>query len=256
MPGALPAVTVPVGGVAAVLAVGQRERRLELRERLGGRVAARVLVRRSTTVSRPFASRDGDRRQLGVEPAGVDRRDRLLVAGQRERVLVLAADVVLDRDALGVGAHVAVLDRAPQAVGDGRVDELGVAEPEPERAPGRRYGAPFIDSMPPAMTTSASPARISAAASMIALSPEPQTRLMVVALVVSGRPALSAAWRAGAWPRAGLQDLAHEHVVDLDGRRIEAGALDGGPDRDAAERASPGRRSAPRRTCRSACAPR
>ena len=54
--------------------------------------------------------------------------------------------------------------------------------------------------MPPATATSASPARISAAASMIALSPEPQTRLMVVAEVPSGRPALSSAWRAGACP--------------------------------------------------------
>ena len=35
---------------------------------------------------------------------------------------------------------------------------------------------------------------------MMALRPEPQTRLMVVALVVSGRPAFSAAWRAGACP--------------------------------------------------------
>ncbi len=35
---------------------------------------------------------------------------------------------------------------------------------------------------------------------MIALSPEPQTRLIVVAEVVSGRPPASAAWRAGAWP--------------------------------------------------------
>ena len=55
-------------------------------------------------------------------------------------------------------------------------------------------------SMPPATTTSASPARISAAASMIALSPEPHTRLIVVALALSPRPALRAAWRAGAWP--------------------------------------------------------
>ena len=39
--------------------------------------------------------------------------------------------------------------------------------------------------MPPATTSSASPARISAAASIIAFSPEPQTRLMAVALVVS-----------------------------------------------------------------------
>ncbi len=54
--------------------------------------------------------------------------------------------------------------------------------------------------MPPATTTSASPALISAAASMIDFIPEPQTRLIVVALVVGGRPALSAAWRAGAWP--------------------------------------------------------
>ncbi len=35
---------------------------------------------------------------------------------------------------------------------------------------------------------------------MIALRPEPHTRLIVVALVLSARPALSAAWRAGAWP--------------------------------------------------------
>ena len=58
----------------------------------------------------------------------------------------------------------------------------------------------FMFSMPPATTTSASPARISAAASMIAFSPEPQTRLIVVRCVVSARPPFSAAWRAGAWP--------------------------------------------------------
>src|SRR6266542_5921504 len=55
-------------------------------------------------------------------------------------------------------------------------------------------------SMPPATTISASPARISAAPSMIAFRPEPHTRLIVVALVVSCSPAFSAAWRAGAWP--------------------------------------------------------
>src|SRR4051795_11027077 len=96
-------------------------------------------------------------------------------------------------------------------------------------------------SMPPATTTSASPARISAAPSMIDLRPEPQTRLIVVALVVGGRPAFSAAWRAGAPARlcggvpgrrggacvqrrrgsrcltdARLEDLAHQDVVDRD----------------------------------------
>ena len=39
-----------------------------------------------------------------------------------------------------------------------------------------------------------------AAANMIAFRPEPQTRLIVVAGVVSARPARSSAWRAGAWP--------------------------------------------------------
>ena len=54
--------------------------------------------------------------------------------------------------------------------------------------------------MPPATYTSPSPALIDAAASMIALRPEPQTRLIVVAGVVSARPASSSAFRAGAWP--------------------------------------------------------
>ena len=35
---------------------------------------------------------------------------------------------------------------------------------------------------------------------MIALRPEPQTLLIVVALVVTGSPPRRAAWRAGAWP--------------------------------------------------------
>src|SRR5574338_178783 len=55
-------------------------------------------------------------------------------------------------------------------------------------------------SMPPATITLASPARIAAAPIITALRPEPQTLLMVVAPTPSGRPALSAAWRAGACP--------------------------------------------------------
>ena len=57
-----------------------------------------------------------------------------------------------------------------------------------------------MDSMPPATYRSPSPARIEAAASMTALRPDPQTRLIVVAGVVSARPARRSAWRAGAWP--------------------------------------------------------
>ena len=54
--------------------------------------------------------------------------------------------------------------------------------------------------MPPATYRSPSPARMPAAASMIAFRPEPQTRLTVVAGVVSASPARSDACRAGAWP--------------------------------------------------------
>ena len=53
-------------------------------------------------------------------------------------------------------------------------------------------------SMPPATINWASPARIACAASMTALRPDPQTLLMVSAATVGGRPAWSAACRAGA----------------------------------------------------------
>ena len=70
---------------------------------------------------------------------------------------------------------------------------------------------------------------------MIALSPEPQTRLMVVARrrVREAGPQRGLARRRLA--DAGLQHLAHQDVVDPGGRRVEAGPLDGRPDGDAAE---------------------
>ena len=55
-------------------------------------------------------------------------------------------------------------------------------------------------SMPPATIRSASPARMAWAASTTAFNPEPHTLLTVKAAMVSGKPALSAAWRAGFWP--------------------------------------------------------
>ena len=117
---------------------------------------------------------------------------------------------------------------------DGRVDQLGVAQAVAEAGLGIRYGPWFMFSMPPATTISASPARISAAASMIAFRPEPQTRLMVVALVESASPAFRAAWRAGAWPTPAWSTWPmRTSSILVCGH---AGALDGGADRDAAQR--------------------
>ena len=82
--------TVPTVARAAVLAVGQRECGLQAGERLDRRVAARAFVDGDDRLA-ALGVADGHGRHLGVEPAGIDGGDRLLVARQREGVLVLAA---------------------------------------------------------------------------------------------------------------------------------------------------------------------
>ena len=71
---------------------------------------------------------------------------------------------------------------------------------KPWRGPGSRCGALVIDSMPPATTTSNSPALISWAASAIASRPDRQTLLMVSEGTVIGMPPATAACRDGIWP--------------------------------------------------------
>ncbi len=61
--------------------------------------------------------------------------------------------------------------------------------------------------MPPATTTSASPSATAWAPAITALSPEPHTLLSVQHGVASGRPAYSAAWRAGACPSPACSTL-------------------------------------------------
>ena len=84
--------------------------------------------RRSTTVSRPLASRT----VTGASSASNRPASMAAIAfwcDARAKASWSARPTSsLDRDALGVGAHVAVLDGAPQAVVDGRVDQLAVAE--------------------------------------------------------------------------------------------------------------------------------
>ena len=60
---------------------------------------------------------------------------------------------------------------------------------------------------------------------MTALSPEPQTLLMVSAGTSPGTPARIMAWRAGAWPDAALQHMAHDHFVH--GGGFHAGPAEG-----------------------------
>ena len=56
-------------------------------------------------------------------------------------------------------------------------------------------------SIPPATTQSASPALIIWAAKLTALNPEPQTLLIVIAGISSGKPDFTAACLAVFWPR-------------------------------------------------------
>src|SRR5206468_3151399 len=108
-------------------ALRQVERRAELRQRVEAGVTARVFVRGDRSLA-ALGIFDGYWGQLGVEAAGVDCRNGLLVTLERERVLVVAAHVLLDRDAFGVRAHVAVVDGAPQPIEDGRVAHRRVPE--------------------------------------------------------------------------------------------------------------------------------
>ena len=69
---------------------------------------------------------------------------------------------------------------------------------------------------------SCSPARIMASAISIARIDDAHTLLIVSAGVSIGSPAPTAAWRAGSLARAGLEHLAHDHVLRL--ARLETDA--------------------------------
>ena len=82
------------------------------------------------------------------------------------------------------------------------IASIAVTSPirKPKRAPGSRYGAFDIDSMPPATPTSSSPARTARSATPIARMPEAQTLLIVSEGTSLGIPASIWAWREGICP--------------------------------------------------------
>jgi hypothetical protein len=68
---------------------------------------------------------------LVAEPAGGGCIARLAMTVEGVVVLAFPADLVLGGDDLAGVAHVTLLERAPQAVVDHRVDHRAVAEPHP-----------------------------------------------------------------------------------------------------------------------------
>ncbi len=236
MPGALPAVTVPI--VASPRSpeawLGSSKAGLRRAERLERRVAPGPFVDGHDRLA-ALCVAERDRGGLGIEATGVDGGDGLLVARERECVLVLAADAVLDRDTFGVGAHVAVLDRAPQPVVDGRVDQLTVAEAEAEpgtRDEVRRLVHRLHAARDDGLGVAGADLRGGEHDRLQAGAADP----------IDGRGARSVRQTrleerlAGrGLPDTRLQDLAHEDLVDLGRGRVEAGALDGGADRNTPE---------------------
>ena len=87
--------------------------------------------------------------------------------------------------------------------------------------------------MPPPTPTSRSPARIAVSSSPAARIPEAQTLLIVSDGDLLRDPGLDLRLARGDLALAGLEHLAHHDVLDLLGRDL--GALERGPDRDAAE---------------------
>ena len=92
------------------------------------------------------------------------------------------------------------------------------------------YGARVIDSTPPPMNTSPSPAAIACAAEFTAWSPLPQSRLTVSPPTSTGQPGEEQRHPGHvAVVLAGLVRATEDHVLDQ--RRVDPGAVDDGADR-------------------------
>ena len=180
------------------------ERRLERRQRFGGRVGADRLVAIDDD-RRALLLRDRDRQDFVRERAlggrlrgladGCAPRTRPAPRGRRgsaRRRLRRTLPMWQFSN-----AH-----HRPSLIIESTSSPLPMRRPS--RTRGSRYGQLLIDSMPPATATSMSPTRMAWSASITAFSPEPHTLLIVSAATWSGSPPLSAACRAGFWPSPAL----------------------------------------------------
>src|SRR5690606_1051814 len=130
---------VDAGGVAGGDAAVGGEGRAEPGQLLRARVPPGGLV----GVEQPHAApavghRDGGR--LQGHPAAVDGGNGAHVAAVGPGVLFLAAYAELPGHAFAVVAHVDVVERTPQAVIDGRVQHLTVAEAVPKAGARQEVG--------------------------------------------------------------------------------------------------------------------
>src|SRR5213076_2903478 len=179
---------VQSGRVARGDAAARLERRFEPGQRLERRILAGALVLLDQL----------DGHDLRLEATRRHGGHGLLMAGERETVLVRARYGGLLGGVLGEAAHVHVRERIPQAVADHPVHELAVPYLDPAahavhvvRRVGHRLHATGHHAL-----------RVRCFNRLRGehdgLEPGAHTLLMVIAGTVPGRPAWIAAWRAGA----------------------------------------------------------
>ena len=125
-PAALPAVTVP--------SLEKAGRSFVIASIVAPSADVLVLVDHDVAL----AGLDREGRDLVLEPAGLLRRLGLVLAGERELVLLLAADLPLPGHVLGGGAHVVAVEGVPEPVLDHRVDEASGRPSSARRAGARR----------------------------------------------------------------------------------------------------------------------
>ena len=149
-----------------------------------------------------LAGRDGERHDLVLEPAGLLRRLGLVLRGERESVLLLAADLPFGGDVLGRVAHVIAVEGVDQPVLAASCRRISLRPSSRRRADRRHAGASDIDSWPPATMICGVAVGDLLQAERHRAQAEPQTWLRPKAVFSCGTPAFIAAWRAGFWPCA------------------------------------------------------
>ena len=134
-----------------------------------------------------------------------------------------------------MGAHVTALDGAPQPVVDRRVDQLRVAEAIAEARAGQQVGR-AVHRLDPAgdrdLGVTGADLRRGQHDRLQAGAADPVDGRRRRCF---GETGLEHGLASGGLAGPGLEDLAHQHVVDLGGGRIEARAFHRGPDSDGTE---------------------